>query len=154
MEPDKDRWKWRKRLVAAVSGVGLGMMTLGGTLPLLVSWESATPMPYSWPAHHSLYLHTDGRTAHCSVDDHVTEPFTVSIPEAATSVRVAGRHVAALDSGPATVTCDASVTAVLDPDLRYAIAGSASAGTLATVGAAITIVTVYFLWGMRVARVG
>jgi hypothetical protein len=154
VEPETDPWKWRKRLVSALNAIGAGMLLLGTTLPWLVSWEPTTPTPYSWPAHHSLYLHTDGGAAHCTVDDHVTEPFTVFIPAADTVIRVAGRQVAALDTGPATVTCDAPVTADLDPDIHYAIAGSATAGALDGVGAAVILVTAYLLWGMRMARVG
>jgi hypothetical protein len=70
-------WTRRLRLVLTLLVLGLVLGAVGVLLPLVVMLEPATPMPYSWPAHHALFLHTDGEAAECTVDDGVTEPFTV-----------------------------------------------------------------------------
>jgi len=147
-------WRARRRVLVALRYLALALILIGSTLPQLISWESPTPMPYAWPAHHALYLHTDGRPAQCTVDDGVTEPFTVSIVDVGTSFRMAGQRVAALDNGPATVTCTEPVTADLDPGPWYTIAGSATTDVLAGIGLVLTLLTFHLLNGLRRARVG
>jgi hypothetical protein len=147
-------WKQRRRALTVLSSFGFALLTVGLTLPWLVSFESPTPMPYSWPAHHSLYLHTDGHASQCTVDDGVTEPFTVAIPGSGKDFRVAGVRVRALDHGPATVRCTEPVTADLDPDIRYTIAGSPATDGFVAVGVVITVLSTYLLAGMRAAKVG
>src|SRR5438876_805008 len=109
MESSRDRWRLSLRLVVPLVAIGLPLLVVGLALPTWVAWESPTPMPYSWPAHHRLYLHTAGESASCTVDDGTTEPFTVSIRQH-DGARVPDQQLVPLDAGPATVTCDAPVT--------------------------------------------
>jgi hypothetical protein len=147
-------WKQRRRVLKVLGSFGLALLAVGVTLPWLISFESPTPMPYAWPAHHALYLHTDGQAAQCTVDDGVTEPFTVTIPGSDDTYRVTGTRLSALDHGPATMRCTEPVTADLDPDIRYSIAGSAAIDGLVATGMVLTVFTAYLLAGMRAAKVG
>src|SRR6266516_4357140 len=99
MESNRDRWSRVIRLVVTLVAIGLPLLVGGIALPTWVAWESPTSMPYSWPAHHRLYLHTAWEAASCTVDDGVTERFTVVIRQHDRSLRAAGQQVAALDSG-------------------------------------------------------
>jgi hypothetical protein len=141
MEPNEASLKWYALVVAAVQVFGLGMAVFVSALTLVVAHEPSTPMPFSWPAHHSLYLHTDGVTAaECTIDDRVTAPFTISIPEDLPAAQTPGHQLAALDVGPATVTCTEPVTAVLDPNPLYALSGDRESNVLLAVGVFLTVV--------------
>jgi len=129
------------RILVTLQILGLACVAVGIVLPVAVAHESPTLMPYAWPAHHALYLHTTGDPAQCTVDDGVTEPFTISIPGSRT-YHVAGRHIAALDAA-ATVTCTAPVTADLDPGVGDGLAGSPATDVLGWAGVVLT------LWGAR-----
>jgi hypothetical protein len=96
-------------------GVDLWLRSLAG--------EAATPTPYSWPAHHAIYLHTSGDPTECRVDDGVTEPFVVSIP-ATSVVSLGGRELDGSSSDAIITSCTAPTTIDLDPDARYTLANS------------------------------
>jgi hypothetical protein len=108
------------RIVSGLSVLGALFCGLGIGLPVGLSFETPTPMPYHWPAQHAAYLHTDGSPTACRIDDGVHEPFTLTIPTGSV-IRLAGRTIAA-NSTDATIACTAPTTVDLDPDLRYALA--------------------------------
>jgi hypothetical protein len=116
-------WRRRRAFLWALLAVGLAALSLGWLMPLALAGEPATPMPYTWPAHQAIFLHTATHSAKCTITEKGVEIDHVEIPTA-TPLPFTGVHLAPRASGPATVTCPRYTTVTVDPDLRYSLAGS------------------------------
>jgi hypothetical protein len=136
--------------VAGLFALGLLLCCVGIAPSFALGFESPTPMPYQWPAHHAVYLHTD-HTAGCRIDDGVHEAFTVMIPES--GVDLGGRRLGAQDTD-ATITCTDPVTVDLDPDLRYAFASAAPVVWVLVASGAVTLTLGYRFAMLRLVRGG
>ncbi|OLB79054.1 MAG: hypothetical protein AUI14_11280 [Actinobacteria bacterium 13_2_20CM_2_71_6] len=114
-------WSRGKPFLWALFVFGLLAEGIGLVLPFVLALEPATSMPYSWPAHHAIYLHTTYVSSECTIQSPGYEPVIVSIP-AADPMPFSGRRLPAREYGPATVTCSRPTTVDVDPGPWYSLA--------------------------------
>ena len=134
---------WRRTVPLWVLAVaGLPAFGLGLVLPIVLAIRPHTPMPYTVPPGHAVFLYTTSHATNCTVSECGVETLHVSIAEAEplpfTGYRLAPRRAASV-----TVSCTQPATVAVDPDWRYTLANSQAAKLTLTVVGTLALVQLY-----------